>query len=826
MQRVGPSPFGVLLKALRLDAGLTQKALGELAHVSHVTISSLERGTRQYPDAGTLAGLLQGLGTYLDPNVRERFEGAAKAPSRPRPPRKRVPEPGSSAMPPSTTRSEPAPIVGRTSVLADVTELLASHRLVTLVGAAGVGKTRIARELRSAFARTGERGVWIVELAALRDPGLIVETIASVVGVEVSLLDVLAAYLDERNALLIVDNCEHLILPAAAILDSLLRSSDRLRLMVTSRERLNIAGEWTYRVPSMEVPRRGARLSVEALSAIEAVQLFCERAHAVRDGFTLSETSAPFVAEICRRLDGIPLAIELAAGRVGSLGVADIAGLLDQRFRLLTGGNRTALSRHQTMQAAIAWSFDLLTPEERTLFTRTGCFPAGWNLDAANVVCRFGALESSDVLSLLSSLVEKSMVALDVDTNHARYRLLESNRAYALERLGAGDEVGLLERRLAYWVADFADRSRAALPTVPRAAWHSAMVDELQNARAALHWALDGGRDTAIAVRIVMGYRSHWADSGYLAEGLRWLSRLGDVLAQSPNAAYEAALWHSRSLLMTGEHAVRAAQEAIARLEQLDDLENLASATMRLARGYIQQTDYESANVASDHALAIYRQAGLTTSLLYAGALSSKALALVGLGDYRAARPTFTECIALDETLGDRERAAVERLNLAELEFSDGNVELALSHTEATLEVLRGRHDTGVVVCYLNAAAYHIVLGHHLAAQRSAEEALRIARRVGSRLWQAVATQHLATLCGLRGDVWRAARLLGYADACYAAERSGREGTEARTLAILEPILAARLTAAQRTSLEASGKSLTEDEAVELALRGPSPDSP
>jgi predicted ATPase len=712
--------------------------------------------------------------------------------------------------------------VGREDDVARVTELLASRRLVTLTGAGGVGKTRIACHVGSALLGAYEDGVWLVEFAALRDPALIVETIAAAIGTgrpgEEPALDHLISCVQRRRLLLILDNCEHLVAAVADVIDALQRSCERVRFLVTSREKLNISGEWTYRVPSMSVPETGTDLNPDDLLQFEAVQLFVERARAASHDFVLSGRTAPLVASICRRLDGIPLAIELAAGRIDTLGLADVAQLLDQRFRLLTAGGRTSLERHQTMRASIEWSCDLLSRHERLLLERAAFFPGSWSADAAGVVCRFGELESADVVNLLTLLVDKSLVVMEPQSNRARYRLLESTRAYALERLKESADEPLLQRRLAYWIAEFADRSRKELYTVPRARWLPPMRDELDNARSALEWAIDREGDGSIAARILLGYSPYWADRGHYSEGLRWVSRLHRLIGSTTTIAEEAAFWQCKSTLTWGRHSAEAAREAISRYERLGDLEELAWAYMRQAIGFREMAKFEEAQHTVERALSAYRQAGLAKSFPYANALSWRASALVGLGRRDEARAVFAECIALDEALGDGERAALERLNYAELEFADGNVVEALALTEASLGALRGRHATAAVAAHLNAAAYRIVLGEYTPAQQAANEGLLLARRIGLRVWKAIGVQHVATLAALGGDPERAALLLGYSEACYDAEGSARDLTEQRTLDVLLAALRDRLAEDERARLEASGRALSDEEAFALAV--------
>jgi predicted ATPase len=815
MSKSNEVPFSALLRSFRAQAGLSQEALAGLADVGKDTISGLERGSRRYPYVETVTRLARALA--LESADRERFERAAKRPSAARPRRNEAPHAPPAAGVAGRATLEPIPLVGRDAGLSHVRRMLASHRLVTLVGTGGVGKTRIAREIGAALRDEFEHGVAFLELAPLRDATLLEERLAKAVGMHADQTGApeIAAFLQTRRALIILDNCEHVIDAAARVVDAILRSCPDVTILATSRERLQLAHEHAYRVPSLTIPP--ARATPEEILASEAGRFFCERARATRHSFAVTNENAPLIADICHRLDGIPLALELAAALVESFGIADIATMLDRRFRLLTSGHRMSLSRHQTMRALIDWSFDLLSEGERTFFIRLAAFAAGWSSDAAEYVCRFGALEGADVVELLSSLVNKSMIAMEVVSERARYRLLESTRAYAYEKLAESEDAAEVERRLAYWIAEFAERSRREIHTLPRALWLRPLVDELENARAALAWA-DDTRDAGIAARIVSGYRLFWLDGGHFAEGLRWIARFADLPATVENFALQAAFWHARATLTSGQHRIDAAVRAMTRFEHLDDREGLASALLTLGVGYRQTARFEHAELTLRRALELYRDSGLSHSILYGIGTGYHASVLAILGRRDEARAAFSSAIALEEAAGDRERAAAERLNLAEMEFVDGNIVEALAQTETSLAALDGRHEAALVTASLNAAAYLIVLGDYDRAEHAARAALAHARRASFRMWTIIAVAHLATLRALAGDVRRAALLLGYVEAAYTAEGSAREPTERATFDILTRALAGRLTPADKSRIEACGAALADEDAAAIAL--------
>ena len=360
---------------------------------------------------------------------------------------------------------EMSSFVGREQQLADLVGLLGRARLLTLVGTGGVGKTRLALRLASTVLEQYPDGVWLVELTPFSDPSLLPRAVAVVLGVHERarrpLLEAVAAVLRGKRVLLVLDNCEHLVAGAADLADQLLRACPELVVLATSREPLRAPGETIWRVPSLNFPNGAeAAASVEELSGHEAVRLFVERATAVRSEFSLGERNASLVADICRRLDGIPLALELAAARVAVLGTAGVAARLDDRFRLLTGGSRGAPPRQQTLQAALEWSYDLLSQPERRLFNRLPVFAGGWSLEAAETVCAGDGVEASEVLDLLARQVNKSLVVADPAAEETvRYRLLETLRQYAQERLTESGEVGRTRSRHADFYLDLAERT-------------------------------------------------------------------------------------------------------------------------------------------------------------------------------------------------------------------------------------------------------------------------------------------------------------------------------------------------------------------------------
>jgi predicted ATPase/DNA-binding XRE family transcriptional regulator len=452
-----------VLRQYRRAAGLTHEALAEAAGLSPRTVSDLERGVSAAPRRDTLAALAAALG--VTPEQRAALELAAR----------RAPEPADATVRRHNLPVQLSTFVGREQELGEVQALVRRHRLATLTGAGGCGKTRLA--LRAAAdlfdADAFADGAWLVDLAPIADSALIARAALTALGArEVpghAALDTLVDFLHARTTLLVLDNCEHLVVACAGLADALLRACPGLRVLATSREPLGVPGEAVWRVPSLGVPPPGAADADVGRS--EAVRLFTERARLVQPGYAVTAANAAAVAQLCRRLDGIPLALELAAARAGSLTVEQIAARLDDRFRLLTGGARTALRRQQTLRATVDWSYDLLAADERALLRRLSVFAGGWTLEAAEAV---GA-GLPDALGLMLRLVDKSLVVMDVDEDPAptppanggagpRYRLLETIRQYAQEKLLEADEAHAARDRHRDYFLTWAER--AALEVV------------------------------------------------------------------------------------------------------------------------------------------------------------------------------------------------------------------------------------------------------------------------------------------------------------------------------------------------------------------------
>ena len=621
--------------------------------------------------------------------------------------------------------------VGREREQADIAQRLQSNRLVTLTGPGGSGKTRLALRAAEALVEAYPDGVWLAELTPLSDPALILPTIAAVFGVREAagrpLLDGLIRHLRDRQTLLMLDNCEHLIEASARLIEALLRGAPRLHVLATSREPLGLSGESVCRVPSLSLPEAGA-LALEQLARSEAGRLFEARAADVKSGFTLSEANAAAVAQICQRLDGIPLALELAAARVRVMPPEQIAVRLDDRFRLLTGGSRTALPRQQTLRALIDWSWDLLLEPERSALRRLSVFVGGWTLEAAERVCASGDLEGATILDTLTRLVDKSLVLAEEQDGRERYRMLETMRQYAREKLLESGESGQVrDRHLEFFVV-LGENGDAGLHGPEETAWLSQLETEHANLRAALEWSLDGGQAGAeTGLRLCGALGQFWNVRGHWTEGLAWLTR---VLARPETAG-----------------------PTLTRAKALN------------ASGFLAYclSDYAAAQRRYEEALSIWRAhapcADHATALRILGAVLSNG------GRSAAGRAPLEESLAMSRALGDDEGVAWTLLDISEQSLNRATTEAGRVQAIATLEESLGLHRrlgnlNGVSVVLTTLASTDLHFGDLEEAGARYGESLAIGRRIGNRRTMSLALIGLGNVAAVRGEHASAERLL------------------------------------------------------------------
>jgi predicted ATPase/class 3 adenylate cyclase len=614
--------------------------------------------------------------------------------------------------------------VGREAEMAQVRALLENTHLLTLTGMGGCGKTRLSLQVAVEVLDEYPDGAWLVELARVTDPAQVPRAVASLVGVRDEahqpLLSTLVEALRERRMLLILDNCEHLIRAVAELAETLLRGSTQVRVLATSREPLGIPGETTWQVPPLSVPdpRRfgteGNNGVTEDLASVlgqfEAVRLFIDRAVLSQPQFAVTNENAPAVAQICHRLDGIPLAIELAAARVKVLSPEQIAARLDDRFRLLTGGSRTALPRQQTLRALIDWSYDLLSTPERALLRRLAPFAGGWTLDAAEMVCVDlpGAngqpdqclLDAYEVLDLMTQLVDKSLIGVQRGVEkdgggETRYRLLETVRQYALDRLAESGEVQAVHARYSEYFTTLAERAKPELHGSNQDAWLERLETEHDNIRAALNWSLDGG-DPVLSVRLCAALWWFWSNRGYWREGREWISGALKQVPRDPSAPRllriarvqsESALGMFHWLLNEFEAADEVSRLAVKELREVGDPFSLATGLVLRCVVAWRNLSPEEGLAAGHESLRLFRELGhnwgiaLTLQLLGTAAIVAE--------KYEEAATLAGESHALFVLTGDRWGQAMSMNLLGQLALVHLDNDLAYARFHEAGELYR-----------------------------------------------------------------------------------------------------------------------------------------
>lgn len=812
--------FSYLLKQHRIAAGLSQEALAERSGVSIDAISALERGLRQAPYKTTLDSLIAALS--LDDDARDELEEAAALGRTRRPHTARRDVLGN--LPPQLTS-----FVNRETVVAEIKELLQSHRLLTLVGTGGAGKTRCAIKVAAEILDIFRDGVWLAELAPIADPSLVASVTAQALRLQETpnrpIFETLVAYLGRKHLLLVLDNCEHVIEEARHVAAAILHACPDVRILATSRERFSIAGEQVYRMPSLPVPSTAA-LPAEAMSQYGAVQLFRDRAASADNRFTLTVESAPHVVDICRRLDGIPLAIELAAAQIRVLSPSELAQRLDDRFRLLTGGDRSALPRHRTMRALIDWSFDLLSEDEQHLFCSLSIFAGSFSLAVATAVCNRD--DELDTLDMLSSLVDKSLVQAEATESVMRYRLLESTRQYAREKLIESGEYDVVAREHARAFLSVALQLSNDWETTPDRAWLAQAQPELENLRAALGWALSERGEVLLGQRLAAELTSVWRFL-FPMEGRRWVHvAQGLVNAETPAetiAALDLADSVLDMFLMQYQASLAAAQRAVAKYAAIDDRSGYFRAKRVVGDSLIRCGRIDEGEALLYESLTEARELGARKS-------ESSILMTLGLirgmaDDAVAARQLFSEALSVARAAGAERSQAFIVLNLAEVEFMTGDAGAAQRLVGESMSIFRVFHDVRTLANALrNESAYLVSLGRYDEARTSAREAVAAAVDRQYAVDIAFGLQHLAAVGALRSqrqtqdpkELRRAARVLGYADARTTALEAQREFTEQQEYDVVVSRLGGVLGEDALATLMREGSSWSEDQAVAEAM--------
>ncbi|MEO6989951.1 MAG: adenylate/guanylate cyclase domain-containing protein [Candidatus Baltobacteraceae bacterium] len=722
--------------------------------------------------------------------------------------------------------------VGREDVVAEIVALLACAPLVTLVGTGGAGKTRAALQVGADLLDGSGGGVWLVEFAPLTQPTFVAAAVAQALGLQESptrpLLETVLQYLRAKRMVLVFDNCEHVIDEARNVAAAIVRSCAEIRILATSREALNVPGERVYRIPSLTLPPQGVTPSVEEALEYGAVRLFVERARATNARFALTPANVPFVVVVCRRLDGIPLALELAAARVRTLPPQQLAQRLDERFRLLTGGDRTALPRQQTMRALIDWSYDLLPDDERAFFRRLSIFAGTFSLESASVVTADATVDEIAALDLLSSLVDKSLVQGDVSGDDNRYRLLESTRQYAREKLIEREEYEAVARAHARAYLAVAEEFERTWALVPDRAWAAQVEPNIEDFRAALEWALGRRRDVETGQRLTVALRRPWL---YLAaaEGWRWidcaLDAVGGTTPPGVVAGLELARANLGMSLTRHKLSLSAAERALACYHELDDPLGLAQAQSFAGSALVFLGEIGPGEHLLRAALDAARNLG--AKKLVGLVLQDLAIARQFSDDVPGARALYGEALQIFKEAGAERQVARVAAHLADTAFRAGDAEAALRLANDGLAADRALNGSRSVANDLsNMAAYLIALHRWSEARTLAREALALAREAQADIIRAYVLQHLAAIAGLRpserpdrDDHARAARLLGYVDGELAKVEGLREYTEQQEYDLTRTAIVETLGQAALEDLMAAGRALSEERAAEEALR-------
>ncbi len=722
--------------------------------------------------------------------------------------------------------------IGREKEIREVEAHLETERLLTLTGPGGAGKTRLSLQVAADRIERFKHGVWFVELASLSDPSLVPQVVATTLGLHEQpgriLLDLLQDYLRSKQVLLVLDNCEHLIEACAQLANTLLRTAPDLKILTSSREPLGINGETTYPVPSLSFPgdplsteASGNANSVEALARFEAVRLFVDRAQRVQPTFAVTPANAPALAEICRRLDGIPLALELAAARVKSLTLEQIAQRLDDRFRLLTGGSRTAMPHHQTLQATIEWSYGMLSKEERILFERLAVFAGGWTLEAAEHICEGADLTLGDVLDLLMRLVDKSLVVVDQSRDAARYHFLDTIRQYARDKFSTLDETDrtrICDQHLAYFLAFVREMDQTVRGTEQEAGLVQ-LDRELDNVRAALAWSA-GTNNVDAEMGLALALWRYWRVRSFFSEGRRWLA---DALARGeacPPALRAKALLGAGSLAnYQADYAqARGFLEASLKLHrQLKDNQGIGLSLNLLADGKTMTGEFAGARRDLQESVAIFRKLndprGTGYALYFLGSL------LLRTGELAQARPLLEESLTRLTRVGDKWWIGNTLLQLGWCLNRQGEHDRALQLLQEALDMSTQFNDTrgtGRALMYVGEVKYS--QGDYTAARLKYIESLKMFHEIGDKWAETSCLEGLAYIAAAQNEARRVAYLLGAAEHMH--ERLGapllavyRESNEKSANRARK-----QLGAQDFSQAWAEGRALNDEQAISLAM--------
>ena len=762
--------------------------------------------------------------------------------------------------------------IGREKEIETVKRLITSHggsRLLTLTGAGGSGKTRLALEVATTLRDDFPDGVWFIEFASLSDPSLVLQSLLTTLGLSEqagrSILTIVSDFFQPKRALLILDNCEHLIEACAQLVETLLRTCPTLHVLVTSREALNVRGELLYLVPTLTTPNP-VQTDLDTLSQYEAVRLFVERAQTAMPGFELTTDNTSAVAQVCHQLDGIPLALELAAARVKALRVEQIAARLAEhdQFRLLTAGSRTSLPRHQTLNTLIDWSHDLLVETERVLFRRLAVFAGGWTLEAAEAVCVGEGVEADNVLDLMTQLVNKSLVIGEREQGReARYHMLETIHQYAREHLLEAGEVEQARKRHFEFFLELAEQAEPYVRGPQLPTYLNGLEAEHDNMRAALEWSLLQTDYGEFSLRLAGALFSFWEQRGYISEGRAWLARtIANPAAPSTGVArakvlYAAAcltaadgdnvtartlleksveLWralgtagltglaHTLSILgQTTRHlgdpatARSLINEAIILFREQDERWGLAWALCYMGMALRDQEDFALASSLMEESITLWRDLGNPFGL--GTAIRGRGNVAMRQGNYELAQRAFADSLAIMRKLANKHAVANSLIDLCQATLCVDDRIQAKTYIQESYDLIRESGNKS----WLDDCFYYFGLlagfdGDNQAAQTFFKQHLVLVRQGGS-IWQrANALMGLAGVAAADGRALRAAKLLGAADTQIKAGASYWDAAESRYIERAVSMAVAQLGEPAFEEAWVEGQAMTLEQAVDYAL--------
>ncbi len=709
--------------------------------------------------------------------------------------------------------------IGRGDEEAEVMARLSLSRLVTLVGAGGCGKTRLALNVARGFSAQDVEAVWLVELAALGEPKRVGEALCHSIGLPVngsgSAVDQASAYLRHRRVLIVLDNCEHLIETVATLTASLLRACRKVLILATSRETINVPGENVYQVPGLRLPSAAVPLTLDRARQHDAIKLFEERARAVVQDFALSEDNAEAVADICRQLDGLPLGIELVVPQLRMMQPHGLAKRLHHRVLLSVKGERGAHPRHRTLEAMFDWSFNLLSAAERDLFCQLAVFTDGWTRAAAAAVA--GEIrQEREPADLLRKLVDKSLVVVDLRGHEPRYGYLQTTRQYAIAKLAQSD-ASAYRKRLALYMSQLFERADATWPTTPTELWLAMVEPDLDNLRASLEWAFGPQGDAPLGVQLCAFSRRIWDELALLSERERWFALAFAKQDQRTPPSVAARLLLGRlSNSGHGDHGnFELAQRAADLFRAAGDAQGVGEALAKAGAALERPDSTTEALPYLEQALRMLSSAGPSKPL--AGCLRSLAIARYFDRDFGTARSLLGQSEATAKAVGDVRGVATVQIAGAELAFAAGDTDEAIAEINA---MLAGDHYTRrqMVLGLTNLAAYLLASDRLAEAGLAARQALIDARALDWRAAIVRVIEHIGLIAALGDDTETAARMLGHTAAFYATETVSREHTEFVTFERLSNHVTRAVSPDLLAHLMREGEQWPSDKAAQFAM--------